>query len=624
MSETQSILGLADFHMWATFAVICMAIFLFTTDKIATELVSIGVVVVLLVLFHVFPFSNSEGKNLLGPVALLKGFANPVLFAILSLLVIGQGLFHTGAVERPAQLIALLSRSGPQFAFAVTFLVAGLISAFLNNTPVVVIFIPIVSAIATQLGQCQSRVLMPLSFITILGGMTTLIGSSANLIAASLAEGSGVKTIGFFDFAVPGILLASIGALYVIFILPRLLRSRASMTQRMARDSGKQFIAQITITSSHPWLGLHATAGFFPDLKDMTIRFIRRGGQTILPPFEDVTLEIGDVVVLAATRKVLTDALTAFKTTLPLSSTDSADDSHPSSVTDDIPPKEQLSMVETVVAPGSRLVGRTIAQAALRTETNCILLGIQRHSRMLRIALADIRLEAGDVLLMLGTRKAIRKLRAHRDLLLLEWSASELPITHHANRALSIFGLTIFAAATGLLPITIAALAGAVAMVSLGCLNVRQASRAIDRRIFLLIGSAFAMAEPLRITGGAEFIAHTVVDTFISFGPPVLLSAFFLLTAILTNFLSNHATAALLAPVAVSTAQQIGVDPAPFVYGFIFALNCSFATPIAYQTNLIVMGPGHYRFSDFVKGGIPLILILWLVYSIFAPFYYGL
>ena len=160
-------------------------------------------------------------------------------------------------------------------------------------------------------------------------------------------------------------------------------------------------------------------------------------------------------------------------------------------------------------------------------------------------------------------------------------------------------------------------------MVVAGCLTVRQAARAFDRRIYLLVGSAFAMATALQATGGAEFLAHAVVESVEGMGPAVLLSALFLLAAILTNFLSNAATAALFAPIVVNAAAEIGVPPEPFIYGLIFALNCSFATPIAYQTNLIVMGPGHYRFKDFMVAGTPLILILWLAYSVFAPLYYG-
>jgi di/tricarboxylate transporter len=182
----------------------------------------------------------------------------------------------------------------------------------------------------------------------------------------------------------------------------------------------------------------------------------------------------------------------------------------------------------------------------------------------------------------------------------------------------------VLAAASGIVPIAIAAMAGAISMILVGALTLPQAARAFDAKIFLLIGTAFAMAVALEATGGAQFLAHGVVGLFSDWGPAVLLSALFLLIAILTNFLSNHATGALFAPIVVSAANEIGADPAPFVYGLIFAINCSFATPIAYQTNLIVMGPGHYRFRDFMIAGIPLILIIWIAYSLFAPFYFDM
>lgn len=628
MNAAPLIDAIPNFHMWVTFIVIIFSIILLALDRIPLELSAIGIVVILLSLFYFFPYTDTSGKALLSSEDILKGFANPVIFTILSLLVIGQGLFHTGAVERPAQWIDRLGQSGALIAFAISLLAAGLISAFLNNTPVVVIFIPIMAAVAARIGLSQSHVLMPLSFICILGGMTTLIGSSANLIAAALAFESGGPKIGFFDFFVPGSLLAGIGAFYVIVILPRIITPRATMAQSLKDASGKQFIAQITLTSEHPWIGIESAAGLFPRLKNMTVRLVQRGPRAILPPFEEITLQEGDVVIVAATRKVLTEALKDRHSVLTLENIEGEASDQELSATEDAGkrqnPNQGLTMAEAVIAPGSRLIGSSIEQASLNNETRCIVLGIQRRSRMLRTSLNEIRLEAGDVLLMLGTRNAVRSLRTHRDLLLLEWSASELPITHHANRALLIFGTLIVAASSGMVPITIAALGGAIAMITFGCLNIRQASRAVDRKIFLLIGAAFAMAEAMRVTGGAAFLAHSVVDNFAHFGPSVLLSAIFLMTAILTNFLSNHATAALLAPVVVSAANEIGTDPAPFVYCLIFALNCSFATPIAYQTNMIVMGPGHYRFSDFLKGGLPLILILWVAYSLFAPFYYGL
>ena len=358
----------------------------------------------------------------------------------------------------------------------------------------------------------------------------------------------------------------------------------------------------------------------------MTIRTIIRDHIPLLPPFDDVKLQEGDIVVLAATRKTIQDALKYRPTTGRPSVDHDMVLEQPDDDREDKPqlkPRD-LSMAEVVVAPASRLIGEPIDMEIIHAETGCDFAGIQRRSQMGRGALHNIRLEAGDVLLLTGEREDMNRLRANRNLLLLEWSQEDLPVTHHAFRALFIFLITIWLAASNLLPISVAAIGGAAIMILTGCLNVRQAARAIDRRVYLLVGTAFALAAPLQATGGAQFVAEKVVDGLAGFGPHVLLSAFFLLTAILTNFLSNHATAALMAPIAVNAARELGVDPIPFIHALIFALNCSFATPIAYQTNLIVMGPGNYQFKDFVKGGLPLILLIWLAFSLFAPFYYAL
>ncbi len=267
-------------------AVILGAVILFAQDRIPIELSAMGIVTALLLLFYVFPLEDAAGgENRLGASELLAGFANPVLFAILALLMIGQGLFQTGAVEKPAQLISGLAVLGQTLGLGAGLLVAASLSAFLNNTPVVVIFIPILVALAARLKLSSARVLMPLSFITILGGMTTLIGSSSNLVATAVAEASGAPRVGFFDFTVPGLFLAAIGAVYVIFALPRLIRPSPTMAERLTDQSGKQFIAQITLTPDHPWIGTEASGGFFPKLKDITVRMVQRGERALLPPF---------------------------------------------------------------------------------------------------------------------------------------------------------------------------------------------------------------------------------------------------------------------------------------------------------------------------------------------------
>jgi di/tricarboxylate transporter len=238
--------------------------------------------------------------------------------------------------------------------------------------------------------------------------------------------------------------------------------------------------------------------------------------------------------------------------------------------------------------------------------------------------LSEIRLEAGDVLLVAGTREAIEGLRANRDLLLLEWSAADLPQRRYAKRALIIFGLVVAYSASGIGPIVLGALAGALAMVLSGCLNIRQAARAFDRRIYLLIGSSLAAAAALEATGGARYLAMSAVEATAGQPTAVILSVVFLLVALLTNIISNNAAAVLFTPIAIGIASQVGVDPLPFVGAVMIAASCAFATPIGYQTNMLVMGPGHYRFSDFLVGGGPLVILMWMSFSIVMPWYYGL
>ena len=613
-------------QMWVTYGFILAAVLLFSMERVSLEVSALAILSALLLFFYFFPVAGGDGRNLLGPTALLAGFANPALIAVLALLVIGHGMFQTGALDGAARYVADLGSTRPGLTIFFTFLLVATISAFLNNTPVAVMFIPVLATLAGRFGQRAPKVMMTLSYVSILGGMTTLIGSSTNLLAAGVVLTSHLPPIGIFDFAVPGLFLAGIGFLYSTLVVPHLVPDRGGPTTELSgSDSGggKQYIAQLEITPGHPLLGVSSMAGLFPPLRDMTVRMIQRGEHPILPPFEDVTLSAGDVVIVAATRQTLTEALKSgsriFEGMLEERFAEGVE-------TNGGPAKPggELVLAETVVAPGSRMIGQTIEQIAFRHQTGCIVLGVQRRSRMIRTLLNDIRLEAGDVLLVLGKASQIQDLRHNRDVLLLEWSATELPDPKLAHRALAIFGVMVATVLTGILPIEIASIGGALAIIAFGVLNVRQAARAIDRRIFLMVGAMLGVATALEVTGGAHAIALASVQLFDGYGIPVILSAFFFAIAVTTNVLTNNATAVLFTPIAISTATQLGVDPLIFVYAVIFAANCSFATPMGYQTNLLVMGPGHYEFRDFVRTGTPLVILLWLAYSFFAPWYYGL
>lgn len=607
----------APWQMWATLAIISMAIIAYTLDR-SVELVSAGTLVALLLLYTVAPLTV-DGENVLTLQDLLAGFASPALFAIIGLLIIGQGMFQSGALEHPTEYLLRAYDKHPSATVGAVFFFVMVISAFLNNTPVVVMFIPIIAAMAAQSKIPASRLMMPLSFLSIFGGMTTVIGSSTNLLAAeSYRSAVPGGEIGFFELTPLGLILAAAGIIYLFtagrYFMPQRVNPNASKDNE--RD-GKQFIAQIEISRGHPLIGEGPVAGLFPQLPDITVRMVQRRDQAILPPFDEFKFRSGDVVIIAATRAALTALLKSKPEILDgvMSETELEEDEETGS-------RGQLTMVEAVVAPGARLIGQSIAQIGFHYRTNCVILGIERRSRMIRTRMNTIRLEAGDVLLILGGMSDIRSLRAERDILLLEQSMRGLPDQRNARVASIIFAGVVLATATGLTPIAVAAITGATLMVMLDCLNIRQAARAIDRRIYLLIGASLSMGAALQGTGGAQLIGDGLATTAGQFGPVVLISSFFLLCAALTNVISNNATAVLFTPIAVSAAQQVGIDPHVLVLTVIFGANCSFATPVAYQTNLLVMTPGHYKFRDFLVVGGPLILVIWIVYTIVAPIYF--
>ena len=600
--------------MWATFLIVVCTIIGFALEKWSLEAISLASIVSYMLLFILFPVN---GSPLVTTSELVVGFGNPALVTVLALLMIGQAMFNTDALDAPSRILARIGGTGRTRTLAILLITAGVISAFLNNTPVVVMFIPIVTAIAAQKNFDSAKALMPLSFIGILGGMVTLIGSSTNLLVAGVAKKSGIE-IGFFDFSVPGLILASVGGIYVIFILPLILKQRTGMADDIKTLSGRQFIAQIDITPGHRLEGSTSRAGFFSELEDITVRTIMRNDAPMVPAMEDITLRAGDTLVIGATRRALTRALAVGSTGVPSEETDEDDDATDNHLA------PEFSIAEVVVAPGSRFVGRTIQSAAIRSTYGTIVLGVQRKSRMQRKALDEIRMEPGDTLLMGGTPSAMAGLKGSRDLILLEWSSAIVPMRRFARRALIIFAIVVVTAATGVLPIMVASLLGVFGMLVSGCLNSRQAARAFDSNIFMLVGASLASAAALEATGGAAFIAESVVSSFEGYPPSVVLSAFFLTIAILTNVLSNNATAVIFTPIAIRVAQGIGVPPEVFVVAVIFAANCSFATPIGYQTNLLVLGPGHYRFRDFLIAGVPLVILIWLTYSFVGPWYYGI
>jgi di/tricarboxylate transporter len=598
--------------MWLTLALTAAAIVAYALELLPVELIGLGILGLLLLLFQLTPLFEAGGA-ILGPSEILSGFSSPALIAVSALLVLGEAMVTTGALEGIARLLVWLARGSFYRALAYSLGYVTASSGFLNNTPIVVIFMPILRSIAERFGRSASAVMMPLSFAAILGGMLTLIGTSTNLLVSGELARLGERPLGFFDFTLPGLVLALAGSVYVL-LMPALLPQRDEQPAMVAAD-GKQFIAELDVGPASPLIGETAYGGMFPSLAEVTVRLVQRGEQALLPPFEEVTLESGDILIVAATRKVLTDMLAKYHGHL----------LNPPAGERKAQPRGQREMMlaEAMVRPGSRIIGQTLEFTNLPARSHCIVLGIQRRARMLRTRLGELRLEPGDVLLLLGLSDDIERLRGDPDILVMEWSASPMPLMRKAPLAALIFVAVVLPAALDLVPIVVTALLGVLALVLTGCLNVRQAARAVDRQIVLIIASSLALGAALEATGGAAYLARLVLSAMEGAPPGAILSVLFLLIAMITNVLTNNAAAVLFTPVAVDLAHQLGAETFPFALAVVFGASCSFATPIGYQTNLLVMGPGHYRFSDFVVGGLPLVILLWLAFSLFVPWYYG-
>lgn len=623
-------------HMWFMLFLTAFAIYGFVREKYPLEVISVFLMTVLLLYGQIFHIADDSGNDLLSPKNILAGFANPSLIAVLALLVMGQAMIHTDSLRF---LTSLFVTKNPRMAWVsvISILIFVMVlSAFMNNTPLVIIAIPIIQSLLQPTGAPASRIMMPLSFIAILGGMTTLVGSSTNLLVSSTMVELGYEPFGFFDFVIPGVMLAAVGFVYIMAVLPRTLPNRKSLQDELV-GTETEFVAELDIAEDSKLLGAQCVDGVFPDLENMTVKLIQRGGHLILPPFEGHRIHSGDIMIVAATRKSLSTLLSKHPGFL-LSDEEAKviegedikqDEDEDSSAIDEA---ETRVMAKIMITPASRMVDMSIDHIGFHKRFGAIVLGIQRRARVVRRRLGRIRLEAGDVLLVAGKRSRINNLRRNPDFIVLSGSKTDLPVPGKAPIAIAIFLLTIGSAALGFVTIPAAAFAGAAAMIGTGCLNIRQATRAIDRKIFLLVGSMLALGVALQATGGADFIANLIMGAPFSDSPLMLASLLFIIVAITTNILTNNACAILFTPIALTIASQISPETAYanfdlsyiFAVTVVFAANCSFASPIGYQTNLLVMGPGQYKFRDFVRSGIPLVLVIWITYILIAKFYFGL
>ncbi len=601
-------------HALAVMALTLFALYLFSRDSIAIETSSLLVVALLAIGFSVFPYSTREG--VIEPIDFFNGFGNEALITICALMMASQGLVSTGALAPVGHLISRLWAASPLLALgAVLTLVWGL-SAFMNNTPQVVLMIPILTAAAIRSGMSPSKVLMPMTFASQIGGMGTPIGTSLNLLVIGSAARFGIEGFHIFEFFAPAALAAIPGILYLWLIAPRLLPDRPIPFQG---TSLRIFEAQLHLTDHSA-----ASGKKLADVKkmtngDMVVQTLLRPPGLSISPLPDVVLKAGDQLTIRDTSERLMEYARILGATL-YSGETRVDEEHPLTAADQ-------QTAELVLTPNSPLRDRTLAQANFDWQYQLVPLAIHRPGESDTLtqatALRDVRLGVGDVLLVQGREEQIDSLKRRSEVLVLD-ATSNVPLATKAPLAVAIMAGIVLVATFKLAPVSIAAICGVLLMVVTGCLKWRHATRVLDSSLILLTVASLALSMALVSTGGAASIAKLLVMASFSLPPVAVLSATILLMALLSVLISNGAAAVIGTPIAIEVARQLGLPPEPFVLAVLFGVNLSYATPMADNCNLLVFSAGGYSFKDFLKVGLPLTIIMWLGLSWTLPHFFPL
>ncbi|MEM8547563.1 MAG: SLC13 family permease [Pseudomonadota bacterium] len=604
-------------HGLFTLCLTGIALYLFTRDHLPLETSSLLVLTVLVSVFQLFPFVV-EGAAL-GPEVFFAGFGNEALIAVCALMVIGKGIETTGALQPLAGVIAGAWRTRPALAMLGTLVVGAVLSAFLNNTPIVVLLLPILVGVSLRANQPVSGILMPMGFATIIGGTATTIGTSTNLLVVGLAQDLGLENFGLFDFTLPAAIVGGIGILFLWQVAPRLIPVREAP---LADTSPRVFTAQLQVIE-----GSYPVGRTLREVRERTggrmrIDKIRRGESLFLAKLPSVKFQAGDRIYVKDTAEQLKTYERELGTRLSTTDGDSTDDTTEALQFS----AEGQQLAEVVVTRGSLLHRRTLDAVRFPATFGLLPLALHRArfpSSRVTQDIGAIRLRAGDVLLVQGTARAIDALKENGAMLVLD-GTTDLPSTNRANRALGVLAFVILAAAFGIMPISVSAMVGVGLMLATNCLTWEKVVEALSVQIIMIIVTSLALGAALMHTGTAGWLAASYVSLTGSLPVPVVLSGLMLIMSALTNVVSNNAAAVVGTPIAISVATQLGVDPRPFVLAVLFGANMSYATPIGYQTNLLVLSAGGYTFSDFMRVGIPLTVIMWLGFSIVLPLLYGL
>jgi len=604
---------LPDAHGLAVLGLIVVALILFTRENIALETSSLAVLVLLIAGFELFPYATDDTS--LHAVDFFHGFGHEALIAVCALMIAGQGLVRTGALEPVGRSLASLWSVSPALSLLLILVVGGALSAVVNNVPIVVLLLPILTSISLRAGKPASAILMPMGFATLVGGMTTTIGTSTNLLVISIAADLGLRRLGMFDFFVPAAIAGGIAMLYLWLIAPRMLPGRETPLGDM---SPRIFTGQLHVEDDSFANGKTLSEIFEKIGGKIKVTKIRRGPTMVLAPLPDAVVQSGDRLSVQDTPQKLKEIEDVLGVRLFTGDTP-VDEDNPLLA-------EDQQIAEIVVTQGSLLEGRTLARLRFADRFQLVTLALHRAGtkiRAYRENVADLRLRVGDVLLVQGSMEQIATIKRDGELLVLDATVA-LPHTKKATLALAIMAGIVLAAALGIMPIAVSAVCGVFLMIVTQCLSWRDAAKALSSQVILIVVASLAMGTALVKTGGADYLAQLFLAAVGEASPVVMLSGLMLVMAVLTNIVSNNAAAVIGTPIAIGIAQQLSLPPEPFVLAVLFGANMSYATPMAYKTNLLVMNAGGYRFSDFVRVGVPLTLIVWLSLSWLLPAIYGI
>jgi di/tricarboxylate transporter len=602
-----------DIHAVAVLILIAIALFLFTRESIALETSSLAVLVLLVAGFELVPYSSNDST--LHAVDFFHGFGHEALIAVCALMIAGQGLVRTGALEPIGRSLASLWSVSPVLSLLLTLVVGGALSAFVNNVPIVVLLLPILISISVRTNKPASSILMPMGFATLVGGMTTTIGTSTNLLVISIAADLGLPRMNIFDFFVPASVAAGVGILYLWLLAPRLLPQRETPLGDMSPRifTGHLHVEEDSFANGKTLSEIIDEAG-----GKINIIEIQRGHNLTIKPLPDAILQPGDRISVRDTPQRLKEIEEVLGGRLYTGDT-LVDDDNPLRA-------EDQQIAEVVVTQGSPLERTTLSRERFAAKYQLVTLALHRAGAeilSIREDVGDVRLRVGDVLLVQGSLDQISKIKREGQLLVLD-ATVELPRTQRAPLALAIMIGIVLTAALGILPIAISAVCGVFFMIVTKCIRWRDAAQALSTQVIMIVVASLALGTALLKTGGAEYLAQVFLAISGDASPAVLLSSLMLVMAIMTNIVSNNAAAVIGTPIAVGIAQQLSLPAEPFVLAVLFGANMSYATPMAYKTNLLVMNAGGYRFSDFIRVGVPLTLIVWLCLSWLLPLIYGL